>query len=250
MFHASFPNGGTFLKKILQIIKDDIPEPVFIMSPEGITIQSMDKSHVALVNIFIQNCAASSYECDGKYNFGIHCDTMLKILNCAPINSTCVISCESQDKNNLKFIFEGTNNKKSFSMKLLDITTENILIPDNMEHSCSVTLETKELQKCISDLSTFSEEVTIIRYEQVLAFKSEGANAQVSIDKDISENFIGTLSQTYSLKYLSWFTKAAVLFAEVTLAFDKTFPLLLHFENDIVDMQFFLAPKCDEDDEN
>jgi len=65
----------------------------------------------------------------------------------------------------------------------------------------------------------------------------------------VAENFKGRLCLTYSLKYLAWFTKAASICTEATLAFDRTIPLLLHFENDIVDMQFFLAPKINENED-
>lgn len=250
MFTATFPNGGVFLKKIFQILKDDIPDAVFTVGEDGIAIQSMDQSHVALVNIFIHSSAADSYECQGNYDLNIRCDTVLKVLNCAPTNGTCIISYDDTNHPDIvKIVLESASNKKTFEVKLL--TSENnerVAIPDDMDHQCSVMIDTEELQRCIKDVIAFSEDVTIVRNGDLLSFRGKGTSANASVDMTLRENFEGTLSVTFSLKYLSWFSKAALICSEATLAFDKVFPLLLHFQNDIVDMKFFLAPKMNEDE--
>lgn len=255
MFSASFPNGGAFLKKIIQIIKDDIPEPTLTLKKDGITIQSMDKSHVVFVNIVIRPEGATHYECDGCYSLGINCDTFLKFLNCGETNTICILSFdESQNPDTLNLLFKG-NNRKTFKMKLMNEASINMLDLPNLQHACYVSLKTEDFQQCIKDMSVVSDDVTITRKTNemngnILQFKAQGDTGigVIDIPIDICKGK-RYLSSTYSLKYLSWFAKAASLCQEAIIGLDRDFPLLLHFENDIIDMRFFLAPKINDNEQ-
>ena len=50
MFEAKLTEGHT-LKKIVEAIKDLVTDVNLDVSPQGISLQAMDSSHVALVNL-------------------------------------------------------------------------------------------------------------------------------------------------------------------------------------------------------
>ena len=52
MFEAKLAEGHT-LKKIVEAIKDLVTDVNLDVSPQGISLQAMDTSHVALVSLFL-----------------------------------------------------------------------------------------------------------------------------------------------------------------------------------------------------
>jgi proliferating cell nuclear antigen len=52
MFEAKLTEGHT-LKKIVEAIKDLVTDVNLDVSPQGISLQAMDTSHVALVSLFL-----------------------------------------------------------------------------------------------------------------------------------------------------------------------------------------------------
>jgi proliferating cell nuclear antigen len=52
MFEAKLNEGHT-LKKIVEAIKDLVTDVNLDVSPQGISLQAMDTSHVALVSLFL-----------------------------------------------------------------------------------------------------------------------------------------------------------------------------------------------------
>lgn len=248
MFSASFPNGGALLKKIIEIVKDNIPEGVLTVSEEGLYFQSMDSSHVALVDLRINRIAATSFVCEGTHQLGINFDALSKIFKCATSVGTCILQYDGEEGNDvLNITFHG-GKRAAFEMKLMDIETEMLSIPPN-EQECQQMIESSELQKILKDLSVFSENVEISCSKNKLSFTSKGDTTNATVDLEVESSYEGTYKGEYSLKYLSWFAKASSLCDQTLLALDSNLPLLMQFEDSHLRLQFYLAPKVGDDDE-
>ncbi|RKO94690.1 proliferating cell nuclear antigen, N-terminal domain-containing protein [Blyttiomyces helicus] len=266
------------LKKLIDIIKDKdhLVHGCLTVDEKGICLQSMDATHVALVDIFIKNTLADTYECLSPCQLGIDFDTFHKILECSDMSSStkCTIKYTANHPDRLKISFTSSDQtsvrKKSkiskFDMKILDIESSNIEIPESVNHSAVQNVEAETVQKIFKDLSVFSDDVLIKRQGQALAFSSHSdSSADATFSFDISDeddyfgqtvmvekerlNDTGSINDTsveaiFSLKYLIWFSKAATLCPYVTLAFDQSQPLLMQFEDPFFCLKFFLAPKC------
>jgi len=249
MFSASFEAGGAILKKIVEIIKDKehIPEGVLFVSQDGITLQSMDSSHVALVDLFIRPNAALSFECNNTYRLGINFDALSKIFKCSISTGICILHYDPKEQNDILTItFEG-GKKAAFEMKLLDIDSERMNVPETT-HECQQIIDALDIQKIIKDMSVFSEDVTISRNVRNLVFTSNGESTNASVELIVAETYTGKYSGQYSLKYLSWFAKASSLCEEALFALDKQQPLLIQFQNDMMCLKFFLASKVSDDE--
>ncbi|KAJ3278118.1 hypothetical protein HK104_002639, partial [Borealophlyctis nickersoniae] len=210
----------------------------------------MDKCHVAFVYIFMGKEAAmeNSYICDGIYDIGINCVTMLKILKCAGAKSNVTISYDAERKADvLAFTFNDTaaGTTSKFNMKLINVEHEQVAIPE-IEHASVNIIAAKDLQKVIADLATFAEDVTIIRRDNELAFRATGETAEGDTRIIIPETSKEQFQMSFALKYLVWFTKSTSLCELVTLALDDRYPMMVHIENDIVNMKFYLASKITE----
>jgi proliferating cell nuclear antigen len=250
MFEATFYDGAEKLKKLVDILKDHITEAVLIAKPNhGLTLQSMDNAHVALVDFFMHFDVASDFICNDEYQWGINFDSLSKVFKSSTAQGLCRIRYNPSQPDVLVFLFQKNKSKSSFKFKLCNIDSdEQYGIPSDMSYKCEEILDAHDLQKIIKDLSIFAEEVVLLRYQHKLMFISSGEVTESNIEMEVDGiSFTEELTSTYSLKYMSWFCKAATLCKDVTLSFDKDYPLLLHFnDGDELSLKFFLAPKFNE----
>ena len=71
MFEARLVQGS-ILKKVLEALKDLITEACWDVSSFGISLQSMDSSHVSLVQLTLRSDGFDSYRCDRNLAMGVN----------------------------------------------------------------------------------------------------------------------------------------------------------------------------------
>ena len=82
MFEATLTEAS-ILKRVLDAIKDLVTEANFDCNTEGISLQAMDTSRVALVSFFLQAESFEEYRCDRPLSLGINLNSLTKIMKCA-----------------------------------------------------------------------------------------------------------------------------------------------------------------------
>lgn len=253
MFEATFNDGAGILRKLVDILKDNLTEAVLIAKPgHGLCLQSMDNAHVALVDFFLNFDVASNFFCTEEYQWGINFESLAKIFKSSTAHGICRIRYNPKHPDHLTLTFQAEKKKSTFKFKLCDVDVdEHYGIPDDMHHRCEEPVDAAELQRVIKDLLLFSEQVVVSRFGNKLAFTATGDITDSHIEFDVDgDPFEGNLASTYSLKYLAWFCRAASICREATLAFDKDVPLLLHFnDGDDVSLKFFVAAKYNENED-
>ena len=75
MFEATLAEASV-LKKVLDAIKDLVTEANFDCNTEGISLQAMDTSRVALVSFFLQADGFAEYRCDRPLSLGINLNSL------------------------------------------------------------------------------------------------------------------------------------------------------------------------------
>lgn len=110
MFEAVLAEAS-ILKKVLDAIKDLVNEANFECNSEGINLQAMDTSHVALVSLYLQSDGFESYRCDRSISLGINIGSLTKIMRCA--NTDDKVTMRSEDESStVTFIFEDPSKKQ------------------------------------------------------------------------------------------------------------------------------------------
>lgn len=71
MFEARLIQGS-ILKKVLDALKDLITEASWDVSSHGISLQSMDSSHVSLVQLTLRKDGFEEYRCDRNLAMGVN----------------------------------------------------------------------------------------------------------------------------------------------------------------------------------
>lgn len=71
MFEARLIQGSV-LKKVLEALKDLITEACWDLGSGGISLQSMDSSHVSLVQLTLRSEGFDTYRCDRNIAMGVN----------------------------------------------------------------------------------------------------------------------------------------------------------------------------------
>merc|ERR1711990_960235 len=146
MFEARLEKGDV-LKKTMDALKDLIKEAVWDVSAQGLSLQSMDSSHVSLVQVTLRTEGFETFRCDKNLALGVNVDTMGKLMKCAANDDA--ITLRSEDNGDLLgLVFESKSGDKSseFEMKLMDLDIEQLGIPEQ-DYSCTIRMPSQEFAR-------------------------------------------------------------------------------------------------------
>lgn len=261
MFEAKLADV-TPLKKLFEAMKDLFTNVNFECNENGISCQAMDSSHVCLCSVLIRHDAFEPYRCDRSVTLGMNCGTMAKILRCAGNDeSICLTAEDTADV--VSLIFEKANQERvsKFEMKLMDIDSEHLGIPDQ-DYDAVVKLPSQELSRIIRDLSQFGDTVTIACTKDGVRFSCNGDSGSGSItlrnsssvdsndDNEVSIELNEAVTQTYAMRFLILFGKATSLSKSCVLSICQDIPLVAEYKiGDCGHIRYFLAPKIDDNEE-
>jgi proliferating cell nuclear antigen len=199
------------------------------------------------------------YRCDKNISLGINTPNMGKVLKCA--GNEDVITLKSEEDNdtlNLSFESPKQDRVSEFEMKLMDIESEHLGIPET-EYKCHVRLPSAEFQRIIRDLKDFGDAISINVSKEGIRFTSKGdlgtgnimLKHNTSVDKE-DEAVVIEMQEPVSLnfahRYLNMFTKATPLGPTVTLSMSPDIPIVVEYPIETCGyVRFYLAPKIDDE---
>lgn len=82
MFEARLAQAS-ILKKVLDALKELVTDVNFECNEEGLNLQAMDNSHVALVSVKLESTGFATYRCDRPMPLGTNLLSLSKVLKCA-----------------------------------------------------------------------------------------------------------------------------------------------------------------------
>ncbi|NXP04529.1 PCNA protein, partial [Thinocorus orbignyianus] len=257
MFEARLVQGSV-LKRVLEALKDLITEACWDLGSGGISLQSMDSSHVSLVQLTLRSEGFDTYRCDRNIAMGVNLNSMSKILKCA--GNEDIITLRAEDNaDTLALVFEAPNQEKvsDYEMKLMDLDVEQLGIPEQ-EYSCVVKMPSAEFARICRDLSHIGDAVVISCAKDGVKFSANGelgnGNIKLSqtsnVDKEeeaVNIEMNEPVQLTFALRYLNFFTKATPLSPTVTLSMSADVPLVVEYKiADMGHLKYYLAPKIED----
>jgi len=257
MFEARLTQGS-LLKKMIESIRELVTDANFDVSSSGISLQAMDTSHVSLVSLLMRGDGFEHYRSDRSLSLGLNLASITKVLKCA--GNDDVITLKAEDAgDSLTLMFESPNQDRisDFDVKLMDIDSEHLGIPDT-DYKATVKMSASEFQRIIRDLSTIGDTVAISCSKESVKFSVGGdigsgnvvMRHNATVDKEEDATIIELeepVTLTFAMRYLNLFTKATPLSSTVTLSMSPDVPLVTEYK--IADMgyiRYYLAPKIEE----
>ncbi|EPS42925.1 hypothetical protein H072_3051 [Dactylellina haptotyla CBS 200.50] len=256
---SSSQRGITSWTGVVEAIKDLVQDCNFDCNDDGIQLQAMDNSHVALVSMKLSTGAFSPFRCDRNIALGINLNSLMKVLRAAGNDDILTLKAEDQpDSLNLVFESPGQDRMSEYDIKLMDIDQEHLGIPET-EYAATISLPSAEFQRICRDLSALSESVSIEASKDGVKFSCSGdiGNGSVTLrphtnvedeSKSTSIALTEPVNLTFSLKYLVNFCKASSLSGSVQLCLSNEVPLLVEFKMGAGYLRFYLAPKIGDEE--
>ncbi|KAF8968631.1 proliferating cell nuclear antigen, N-terminal domain-containing protein [Flammula alnicola] len=193
MLDAKLSEAGT-LKKLLDAIKELVTDANFECNEEGIVLQAMDNSHVALVSVKFAAPAFKRYRCDRPMPLGVNLTSLTKVLKCAKDDDICTLKA-ADEADVLNLVYEAKNSDRiaEYDMKLMDIDADTLNIPET-EYDARVTMPAAEFTRIVRDLSQLGESVRIEVSKEGVRFASDGeaANGSVLLRQSDGSHISGT----------------------------------------------------------
>ncbi|OJT14758.1 Proliferating cell nuclear antigen [Trametes pubescens] len=174
-------NEAALLKRLLDAVKELVTDANFDCNEEGITLQAMDNSHVALVAVKLKADGFQKYRCDRPIPLGVNLGSLTKVLKCAKDDDICTLKA-ADDADILSLTYQAKNQDRiaEYEMKLMDIDADTLGIPDT-EYDASVTMPSGEFARIVRDLSLLGESVRIEVSKEGIRFVSDGEAANGNI---------------------------------------------------------------------
>ncbi|KAG6889028.1 hypothetical protein C0992_006651 [Termitomyces sp. T32_za158] len=196
MLEAKLAEAGT-LKKLLDAIKELVNDANFDCNEEGMTLQAMDNSHVALVSVLLEATGFKRYRCDRPMPLGVNLNSLTKVLKCAKDDDECTMkAADEADVLNLVYEAKSSDRIAEYDMKLMDIDSDTLGIPDT-DYDARVTMPSSEFTRIVRDLSLLGESVRIEVSKEGVRFASDGEAANGSILlRPGDSNSIGKVNQS------------------------------------------------------
>ncbi|KAK8899023.1 proliferating cell nuclear antigen [Tritrichomonas musculus] len=242
-------SNPVFFKKIIDALCILIERVNIQCDETGLSLQAIDDSQLSLISMYINRNYFESFECSSNTVFGVQLQSIQQILKC--VNKTMTLKVRTNDKKTkLKFDIENSGKSISVSTQLIDLETEKFNIPI-IEPTASITMPTSEFRKLVSTLNQNGDMVNITVYKNnVFLSTDKNPNFTIKLDSTYSKGtFITSNAKEpfdicFSLRYLSFFTKACPLSEKVTIEINKNFPLIVKFDFpfEVGQLKYFLAP--------
>lgn len=234
------------LKRIVDIVKDIVNlSNIEINARDGLTMQTMDTSHVALVVLSMppESFAAFSAVAQGGDVVGVNFQSLCKILKCFDKEDRLTVSMAASGG---PLVLSGP--RSTFELSLLDVDVETLAIPPH-DYPLVVTIAADVLQNILQQLGTIGD-VLVVRFDvnagSELLFMIEGPTGEkgtVNVPLDTcAARHRYRLNVSFALKYMNMFAKGAALCDKVRLSLDEQHPLKAEYGP----LTFYLAPKIED----
>ncbi|GBG34644.1 Proliferating cell nuclear antigen [Hondaea fermentalgiana] len=253
---------ASVLKKIVEALKDLVTDAAFEFSENGLQLQAMDSSHVSLCYLQLLSTGFEHFRCDKESSLGVSLPNLAKVLKCANNDDTLTLKAKDEP-DVISLVFESKKQDciKDFDMKLMDLEQEQLAIPDT-EYKSKVTIPADEFRRIIADLQVLGDTCKITAEKAGVRFAVEGDVGKANITlkpgeaadeeggKSVNIDVEEAVELRFALRYLNYFAKATPLAESVELSMSKDVPLLVEYKmGEIGAIQYYLAPKIDEEDE-
>lgn len=239
-----------YLKDSISIISELVNEACFKVKPDAIELVAMDPANVAMVIFKLLSSTFIEYNVENEVEIAINLNNLKQILRRAKPND--MLTMEMSDGNKLKITLKG-NTTRTFSLPIIELDEREQKVPE-LSFPVSVKLSTDMFNEAIEDVDIVAESVNFIAESNKFTVEAEGDLSKAKIEIVAGDNATITsdsadkIKAKYSIEYLKKMIGGSKLAPEVTLHFNKDYPLKLEYKAvDKLLLSFILAPRVEND---
>ena len=244
------------IRTLTEALKEILTDVNLEINGEGIKLIAMDSSQVSLIHMKLLAKNFEQFHCEEPVTCGISVIRLFKLLkSMSPSDSLCMFILKTEP-NDLQIYIEtnekGTRHK--FSLKLMDLCTDKIEIPD-ATFSSVLRIPSGDFQKLCRDMNNLVDDIEIKSSGNQLIFTiSNDWMSQQTIMQESNNNcsieYIQNLSPdeviqgVFSLKKMVLFTKCTNLCQNIEIYIKNDYPIVIKYHvANLGEVKFCLAPK-------
>lgn len=239
----------SYLKESIAIISDLVNEARFKITPNAIELVAMDPANVAMVVFKLLSSSFTEYDVTKDTEIAINLANLKQVLRRASPKDMLTLELE---EGRLKIeLKSGTT--RTFNLPIIDLEDKEQKVPD-LKFPVTIKTSSSVLNEAVADVDVVGESVAFIAEPKKFTLHAEGDLNQAKID--IKEDEITKISMDgnekvkakYSIEYLKKMINGSKLSGDVTIQFNKDYPLKLEYKTvDKVMLSFILAPRVEND---
>lgn len=224
-------------RTLIEAVKELLPETNMEISRDGISIKSMDGTHLILVHLSLEASAFDEFFCEETTIIGLNMVNMYKLIK--TINNNEIISIKMLRSDTTKIIIEIQNSQKQmetrYSLNLMDLDIETINPPPVVFPSV-VKMNSLDFQKIIRDMNSLGENVEILSSSDELQFRCKGDFAEqetvynLRSREDDEPETSEIVQGVFMLKHLLLFTKCTSLSPTITMYLKNKWPVTIEYD--------------------
>ena len=239
----------SYLKESISIISDLVNEARFKVTANAIELVAMDPANVAMVVFKLLSSSFTEYDVKKDTELAINLANFKQILRRASPKD--MLTLEMED-NKLKITLKSSTTR-TFNLPIIELEEKEQKVPD-LKFPVTVKTSSSILNEAIADVDVVGESVSFIAEPKKFMLIAEGDLNQAKIEIKEDETTKITVASDekikakYSIEYLKKMISGSKLSDEVTIHFNKDYPLKLEYKSvDKVMLSFILAPRVEND---
>jgi len=239
-----------YLKDPISIISELVTEARFKITPDAIELVAMDPANVAMVVFKLLSSTFTEYKIENATEIAINLSNLKQILRRAKPND--MLSMELDSDNKLKIQLKG-NSTRTFSLPIIELEEKEQKVP-SLNFPLTINTTADVLNDAIEDVDIVAESVSFMAEPKKLTIQAEGDLSKAHIEINEGESTKITtegsdkIKSKYSIEYLKKMIAGSKITDNVTIQFNKDYPLRLEFkEVDRILLSFILAPRVEND---
>lgn len=237
-----------YFKDSISIISDLVNEASFKVGPNSVELVAMDPANVAMVIFKLLSSCFTEYDVKEETNLAINLSNLKQILRRSGPEDVLVM--ELAKDNRLQIQLKGRSTR-TFSIPIIELEEKEQKVPE-LAFGATVKIPCNVFNEAIEDADIVAESVSFESEDKKFTIIAEGdlSKARIEIKEDDNVKIAAEdkVKSKYSLEYLKKMIGGCKLSDDVTVQFNKDYPLKLDYKTvDKVLLSFVLAPRVEND---
>ena len=240
----------SYLKESISIISDLVNEARFKITPNSIELVAMDPANVAMVVFKLLSSAFIEYDVKEDMEIAINLSNLKQVLRRA--SQRDMLSLELDADKRLKIQLKSSTTR-TFNLPTIELEEKEQKVPD-LKFPVTIKTSSSVLNEAIADADVVGESVAFVAEPKKFVLDAEGDLNQAKIEikeDDVTKIIMSSeekIRAKYSIEYLKKMINGSKISSDVTIQFNKDYPLKLEYKTvDKVMLSFILAPRVEND---
>lgn len=235
-------------KNIIDISKDIVDDVPLFFSKDGISMESMDRTHISLVHFFLGRENFKEVYIERECYISLRLKTLALILKCWKEKDELIISYIGG--NTIDLTLREPNQQYFFSLPLIQMEPQGISIPKDLSFDAIFMIPSFDFFQIMKNINMIGPFIEFETIGKLLNIKNQGDLGSVCVTREFNKDSMKTFKNIkllISTKYLNIFARGTFVAKELKISLKEEHPLHLHFKiGENTFLEFFIAPKFED----